>query len=49
MVLAEVLEPVLVHGNDVLSFHTYLGAPHMNIMTFTASGELLLVSHAITD
>ena len=45
----ELLEPILVHGNEVVSFHTTDGDVYMNTARFTTDGELLLVSHEATD
>ena len=46
----DVLEPMLVHSNDVLNFHTFVGGfNYMSSFTFTGSGELLLINHTITD
>lgn len=43
----EVLEPVLVKGNTMLNFHTYMGSTYTNVVEFTTEGELLIVSHTI--
>ena len=47
----EVLEPMLVRSNDVLNFHTFGvgGFNYMSSLTFTGSGDLLLINHTITD
>lgn len=45
----DVLEPRLVRDLEVLSFHTFPLGTYMNSMTFTGSGELLLMNHTITN
>lgn len=46
----DVLRPVLVNGNEVLSFHTIDGSTtFMDTMTFTSIGEVLIIEHVITD
>ena len=45
----DVLEPHLVDGNKVVSYHRFQGARYLNVLEFTASGELLIVNHTITS
>jgi hypothetical protein len=43
----DVLEPMLVNGNDVLTFHNYGGQTYSEKFTFTTTGDLLILSHVI--
>lgn len=43
----EVHEPVLVRGNEILTFHTFGGQTYTESMTFTSTGDLLITSHVI--
>ncbi len=44
----DVLEPVLVRENEMLMFHTVLGyGTLVDVIEFTATGELLMISHEI--
>lgn len=43
----DVQEPMLVDGNDAVQFHTLSGDTRVDILHFTGSGELLLISHEI--
>ena len=39
---------MLVDGNTVISFHTYLGATYTSINDFTSSGDVLIARHEVT-
>lgn len=43
----EVYEPMLVRGNEVLTFHRFGGQPYSESISFTPTGELLITSHVI--
>jgi hypothetical protein len=43
----DVFEPILVHGNEVLTFHRFGGQIYTESLTFTAGDDLLIVSHVI--
>ena len=45
----DVLEPMLVKGDTVLSFHTYTGGTYVNVTEFTNEGELLVVIHTVSS
>lgn len=45
----DVHRPVLVRGNEVLSFHDWGDSFYVNEMTFTATGDLLLIEHRVLD
>lgn len=47
----EMLEPVLLSGSTMISFHelTPEGATRQNLMEFTATGEVRLIKHEITN
>lgn len=45
----DILEPSLIDGNKVAFFHRYRGLPYMDVIEFTASGELLIASHTIAS
>lgn len=43
----EVDEPMLVRGDDVLTFHRFGGRLYSEAFSFTPTGELLITSHVI--
>lgn len=43
----DVFEPMLVNGNELFSFHRYRGQVYSDTVTFTTTGDLLIVSHVI--
>jgi hypothetical protein len=43
------LHPGLARGSVVLNFHSLDADTYQNVLTFTESGELLLVDHTITQ
>jgi hypothetical protein len=43
----DVLEPMLVRDNEVLTFHDFGGALFSESLTYTGSGDVLIVSHVI--
>lgn len=45
----ELLYPVVANGDELIGFHRYGGSTYRNTMTFTPSGELLLVNITITS
>lgn len=46
----DVFEPALVHGNELLNFHSFPGAGvFVSSVQFNNSGDLLIVNHTITD
>jgi hypothetical protein len=42
------VEPVVVHDNTLRFAHKYVGRTYFDIVTFTSSGELRIVSHLVT-
>ena len=44
----ESIEPVLVHGDELISFHHRDTTTFVNVMRFIGSGDLVLMSHEIT-
>jgi hypothetical protein len=43
----DMLEPVLVNGDELLFFHRYGEAVYTDVMTFTPVGDLLMISHVV--
>lgn len=43
----DVLRPALVRDNEMVTFHQFGGRTYVEVLTFTPSGDLLLVSHDI--
>lgn len=43
----DVLEPVLVNGNEMFTFHRWGGVDRSETFVFTSSGELLITSHVV--
>jgi len=43
----DVLEPGLVRGNELFTFHGFRGADYSETITFTGTGDLLITSHVI--
>jgi hypothetical protein len=43
----DVLRPALVRDNEMVTFHRFGGRTYVEVLTFTPSGDLLLVSHDV--
>jgi len=45
----ETLEPAVVARNTLFNYHEYLAGTFQNVMQFTTSGEVAIISHTLTN
>ena len=45
----EMYSPMLVNGNEIVSFHTFGGTTYTDVVEFTPTGDVLIVEHTISN